>query len=199
MYAAILFVPVFVIVNLFVASSYVPVYPSVFIFEYFKPFGNWSIIFVALPGISPSLYIFIVYVTVSPVCTSTGSFLCLYSAVVVFTPVVASTAFNLVVSLLSVLLSFSIATLLPFLVTFVIYLRSTKSNSFLGTISSPSEIFSLSISTTAWFSLGFSSEYINVAVEFVYVEVIFIDTSDISYLSSSVIKSGVSDPFSKNL
>ena len=44
--------------------------------------GNWSTILVAYPASSPSLYIVIEYVTTSSFCTITGSFLCLYSAVV---------------------------------------------------------------------------------------------------------------------
>ena len=109
-------------VNLFVLSVYVTLY--VFLFEviveppvYFSPVGNWSVISVAYPFLSPSLYIVILYVTISPFFTATGSFLWLYVAVV---PVC-----NVVSEILGTL---EFVTLVPF--NFVIYLRNAKSNSF---------------------------------------------------------------------
>ena len=50
--------------------------------EFISPVGNWSIIWLAYPALFPSLYIVILYVTVSFSFISTGSFLWLYVAVV---------------------------------------------------------------------------------------------------------------------
>ena len=84
--------------------------------ELINPVGNWSTISLAYPALFPSLYIANVYVISSLSSTITGSFLCLYLAVV---PV-----FNVEVSILGTLV---FATFFPF--TWVIYLRKAKSNS----------------------------------------------------------------------
>ena len=82
-----------------------------------NPVGNWSTISVALPAFSPSLYMVILYVIVSFNFTSTGSFLCLYVAVVPFSNVLSSTTGTLLLVTGS---SF----------TSVIYFLKLKSNSF---------------------------------------------------------------------
>jgi len=85
--------------------------------ELIKPAGNWSIIFVAYPSLLPSLYIEMLYVTSSLSLTTTGSFLCLYVAVVAVCSVVSS--------IFGILVSFKFV---PF--NCVMYLRNAKSNSF---------------------------------------------------------------------
>ena len=115
----VVFVLSLVIVILFASLSTTAVNPSVFILLNCRPVGNWSIIFVALPGFSPSLYIVKLYVTTSPVFTGTGFFLCLYVAVL-FVAIVLSSIFG-------TLESFSANTVFP---TFVIYFLNAKSNSF---------------------------------------------------------------------
>ena len=98
-------------------ESTIPVNPDVITLTNFNPVGNWSTIFVARPALSPSLYIEILYVTTLPVFTTTGSFLCLYVAVVPLSK-----------------LDVSIEGILVFLTstpsTFVIYFLKAKSNSF---------------------------------------------------------------------
>ena len=81
---------------------------------YVKPDGNWSTILVALPVFSPSLYIVKLYITVSPVFTTTGSFLWLYVAVV---PVPKESV-----------LIFGFLLLMSVFPTFVIYFLKLKSN-----------------------------------------------------------------------
>ena len=51
-----------------------------------KPSGILSVISFAKPANVPSLYILIVYVTISPTCTDKGVFVCLYVAVVIVLP-----------------------------------------------------------------------------------------------------------------
>ena len=72
---------------------------------------------VALPGFSPSLYIVILYITLSPVFTSTGSFLCLYVAVV--------SVFKVVLSIFGSLVCSNSTSLI-----FNIYFLNAKSNVF---------------------------------------------------------------------
>ena len=89
----------------------------------FNPSGNWSTTLVALPYFSPSLYIVILYVIISPFSITTGSFLCLYVAVV---PVckVDSSIVGTLDSLPVKTLSF----------TFVIYFLSDKSKSLFAVV-----------------------------------------------------------------
>ena len=47
-----------------------------------SPAGNISSTFIAYPAVSPSLYILIIYVTISPFLTVTGVLVCVYIAVV---------------------------------------------------------------------------------------------------------------------
>ena len=81
-----------------------------------SPVGNWSTISLAYPALFPSLYIASVYVTSSLSFTTTGSFLCLYVAVVPLCNVDKSIFGTLV-----------FATFVPF--TCVIYFLNAKSNS----------------------------------------------------------------------
>lgn len=62
-------------------------FPSVFSFTLLfsascSPAGNISSTFIAYPAVSPSLYILIIYVTISPFLTVTGVLVCVYIAVV---------------------------------------------------------------------------------------------------------------------
>ena len=116
-------------VILFVEASYFTVYVflafpflsfdttvDVVLDDITKPVGNWSTISLAYPALFPSLYIASVYVTSSLSFTTTGSFLCLYVAVVPLCNVDKSIFGTLV-----------FATFVPF--TCVIYFLNAKSNS----------------------------------------------------------------------
>jgi len=114
-------------VTLFVVASHVASYIFFALSDRllnFNPVGNWSTIFVTLPAFVPSLYTDMLYVTISPVFTVTGSFLCLYVAVYSVSIVAVSIDGFLVVDV-----ELDKSVVFPsFVVTFVMYFLYAMSN-----------------------------------------------------------------------